>query len=92
MQLDIYISAVSTGRTHKYIAVPSHMEMSIIKFSESLDSDLNTVSLYMPSQEFHHGQVRAGLSSAAITDVLDQIEAKGYATYSVEVDTIVLRR
>ena len=79
MKVDIY----STNVDNTFISVPQGTEITSIDFSADIDTGISEVELSKAGLELDPAEPRMGLNQA---DIIAQIEQKGYAIHSTQLD------
>lgn len=83
MTIDIYRSK---RRVNAYLAVPSGSDVTKLQLDASLVPLFSTVCPFRSQHSIQAGQPYIGLDS---TQIITDIEAKGYATFGTKVSTTI---
>ena len=78
MKIDIY---KSTKNGDKYLSVPKGTKVESLKFPDSIDPDLLTLSPFKTRLEIDPEKSHNALDQ---NDIIRQIEAKGYAVHQAK--------
>lgn len=83
MKIDIYKSALNGD---KYLSVPAGTDVAHKPFPHDFDPDLLKLSPFKTSLDIQPNDTRVALDS---TDVISQIEEKGYAIHAATVTVTI---